>query len=100
MTAILSLCVSSHSQIHTTNLTAYDVYILYFVYVRMYDQTLKAHWLREAPTDLTFNNFTLRPHYTYVFCIYRRTNSDLCHLYHKLIGFYKGDEKCLLRGTD
>ena len=28
-----------------------------------------------------------------------RTNSDLCHLQHKLIGFYKRDEKCLQRGT-
>ena len=36
----------------------------------------------------------------YVFCIYLRTNSDLCHLYHKLIGFYNRDEKCLLRGTN
>ena len=27
-------------------------------------------------------------------------NSDLCHLQHKLIGFYNGDEKCLLRGTN
>jgi len=27
-------------------------------------------------------------------------NSDLCHLYHTLIGFYNRDEKCLLRGTD
>jgi hypothetical protein len=35
-----------------------------------------------------------------VFCIYLRTNSDLCHLQHKLIGFYKRDEKCLQRGTD
>jgi len=32
--------------------------------------------------------------------IYLRTNSDLCHLQHKLIGFYNGDEKCLQRGTD
>jgi len=24
----------------------------------------------------------------------------LCHLHHKLIGFYNRDEKCLLRGTD
>jgi hypothetical protein len=24
----------------------------------------------------------------------------LCHLYHKLIGFYNGVEKCLLRGTN
>jgi len=35
-----------------------------------------------------------------VFCIYLRTNSDLCHLQHKLIGFYNRDEKCLQRGTD
>ena len=31
---------------------------------------------------------------------YLRTNSDLCHLQHKLIGFYNWDEKCLQRGTD
>ena len=33
-------------------------------------------------------------------CIYLRTNSDLCHLQHKLIGFYNRDEKCLLQGTN
>ena len=49
---------------------------------------------------LTFNNCTLCPHCIHVFCIYLRTNSDLCYLPHKLIGFYNGDEKCLLRGTD
>ena len=32
--------------------------------------------------------------------IYLRTNSDLYHLHHKLIGFYNRDEKCLLRGTN
>jgi hypothetical protein len=36
----------------------------------------------------------------YVFCIYLRTNSDLCHLHHKLIGFYNRDDKCLQRGTN
>ena len=36
----------------------------------------------------------------YVFCIYLRTNSDLCHLQYKLIGFYSRDEKCLQRGMD
>ena len=36
----------------------------------------------------------------YVFCIYLRTNSDLCHLQHKLIGFYNRNEKRLQRGTD
>ena len=35
-----------------------------------------------------------------MFCIYLRTNSDLCHLQHKLIGFYNRDKKCLQRGTD
>jgi len=35
-----------------------------------------------------------------VFCIYLRTNSDLCHLQHKMFGFYNRDEKCLQRGTD
>ena len=27
-------------------------------------------------------------------------NSNLCHLHHKLIGFYNRDEKRLLRGTN
>ena len=40
------------------------------------------------------------PRCIYVFCIYLRTNSDLCHLHHKLIGFYNRDEKCLQRGTN
>jgi hypothetical protein len=39
-------------------------------------------------------------HQQYLLCIYLRTNSDLCHLQHKLIGFYNRDEKCLQRGTD
>jgi len=47
----------------------------------------KAYWSRDAPTSLTFNNCTLCPHCIYVFCIYLRTNSDLCHLQHKLVGF-------------
>jgi len=39
-------------------------------------------------------------HCIYVFCVYLRTNSDLCHLQHKLIGFYNRDVKFLQRGTD
>jgi hypothetical protein len=35
-----------------------------------------------------------------VFCIYLRRTSDLCHLEHKLVGFYNRDEKRLQRGTD
>jgi hypothetical protein len=46
------------------------------------------------------HNCTLCPHCIYVFCVYLKTNSDLCHLHHKLIGFYNRDEKCLQRGTD
>ena len=42
----------------------------------------------------------LCPRCIYVFCIYLRTNIDLAHLHHKLIGFYNWDEKCLQRGTD
>jgi hypothetical protein len=60
----------------------------------------KAQWLRDAPTILTFNIYALCPHSIYVFCIYLKTNSDLYHLHHKLIGFYNLDEKCLLRGTN
>jgi len=47
-----------------------------------------------------FNNSTLCPRCIYVFCIYLRTNSELCHLQRKMIGFYNPDEKCLQRGTD
>ena len=36
----------------------------------------------------------------YVFCIYLRTNSDLCHLQHKMFGFCNRDGKCLLCGTN
>jgi len=51
-------------------------------------------------SSLTFNSCMLCPHCICVFCIYLRTNSDLCHFQHKLIGFYNRDEKCLQRGTD
>ena len=63
-------------------------------------QPFKGYRSRDATTSLTFNNCTLCPHCIYVFCIYLRTDSDLCHLQHKLIGFYNPDEKCLQRGTD
>jgi hypothetical protein len=63
-------------------------------------QRVKAHWLRDASTSLTFNNCTFCSQFICVFCIYLKTNSDLCHFHHKLIGFYNRDEKCLQRGTD
>jgi hypothetical protein len=37
---------------------------------------------------------------TLYLCVCLRTNSDLCDLEHKLIGFYNRDEKCLQRGMD
>jgi hypothetical protein len=36
----------------------------------------------------------------YLFSIYRRTNSDIHPISHKLINLYNEDEKCLLRGTN
>jgi hypothetical protein len=66
---------------------------LLYCYLTFY--SLLVTW---CTTSLTFNNCTLCPHCIYVFCIYPRTNSDLCHLQHKLIGFHNPDEKCLLRG--
>jgi hypothetical protein len=36
----------------------------------------------------------------YLCVLYLSEDSDLCHLHHKLIGFYNRDEKCLQRGTD
>jgi hypothetical protein len=51
-------------------------------------------------TSFIFNNSIFCPHCIYVFCIYLRTNSDFYPTRHKLNGFYKQDEKCLLRGTN
>ena len=48
-----------------------------------------------------YNSTIVRSAHTlYVFFIYLRTNSDLCHLQHTLIGFYNREEKCLQRGTN
>jgi hypothetical protein len=57
------------------------------------------------PTDygmkqVEYFNCTLCPHCICVFCGCLRTNSDLCHLQYKLIGFYNRNGKCLQRGTD
>ena len=60
-------------------------------------QSLPVTW---CTSSLTINNCTFCPHCIYVFCIYLRTNSYLCHLQHKLIGLYNWVEKCLLRGTN
>jgi hypothetical protein len=44
--------------------------------------------------------YVLPTHCIYAFCIYLGTNSDLCQLQHKLVGFYNPDVKCLQRGTN
>jgi len=63
----------------------------------LWSSSFIVYWFRDAPTGWTFNNRTLCPHCIFVFCIYRRTNSDLYHLHHKLICFDNRDVKCLLR---
>jgi hypothetical protein len=62
-------------------------------------QPFKAFWLRVAPTGLKLYALLTMYHLN-LFCILLRTNSDLCHLHHKLIGFYNRDGKCLQRGTN
>ena len=59
----------------------------------------KAYRSRDAPR-VEHSKIVRSAHTIYVFCIYLSTNSDLCHLYNKLICFYNRDEKCLLRGTN
>ena len=61
--------------------------------------------LQRLAVSLRTTRFNMQKLYTVlalcsVFCTDLRTNSDLCHLQHKLIGFYNRDEKCLQRGTD
>ena len=57
-------------------------------------------WLLCAPPGITPKILVLSTQCIYVFCVDLRTNSDLCHLQHKLIGFYNRDGVCLLRSTD
>jgi hypothetical protein len=66
-------------------------------YINLLKPTGYVTW---CTNSLTFNSCTFCPYCIYVFCIYLRTNSDLCHLQLKLIGFYNRDENCLQRGTD
>jgi hypothetical protein len=55
--------------------------------------------MRTAGYDI--HNFCVLPtQCVYVFCADLRTNSDLCHLQYKLIGFYNRAGKRLQRGKD
>jgi hypothetical protein len=50
------------------------------------------------------NKFNIQQLYVlptlYLCVVYLRTNSNLCHVQHKLVGFYNWDEKCLEHGMD
>ena len=81
-------------------MATFQLFFFSRVGLSIYQHFCKGNWLDDTPTSLAFNDCTLCPHCIYVFCFYLRTNSDLCHLQHKLIGFYDPDEKCLQRGTD
>jgi hypothetical protein len=65
-----------------------------------YDNLLKPTGYGTHQQVEYFNNWSFCSHCIYVLCIYPRSNSDLCLLHHKQIGFYNRDEKCLQRGTD
>jgi len=96
---IKNVCIFAHC-IH------FCYYILQYKKIYFYQTALTDLLTMQNPlvtwctNSLTLNNCTFCLHCIYVFCIYLRTNSDLCHLQHKLIGFYNRDEKCLHRGTD
>ena len=66
------------------------VRIAQYAWDRLHDkyQPFKSLPVTWCTNSLTFNSCTFCPHCIYVFCIYLRTNSDLCHLHHKLIGFF------------
>jgi hypothetical protein len=70
-------------EIYISNSCIVLIYVLKFVHFNLLKPT--AYVMHQLV--LTFNNCTLCPHCIYVFCIYLITNSDLCHLQHKLIGF-------------
>ena len=60
----------------------------------------RKRWRDQLHLEDQVTGNTSNPSWTCWWSIYLRKNSDLCHLQHKLIGFYNRDEKCLLRGTD
>jgi hypothetical protein len=54
-------------------------------------------------TEMSTRNIFIKQLYalsTLYLCVLYLSNSDLCHLHRKFIGFYNRDEKCLQRGTD
>jgi len=72
--------------------------ILYFLHYRRHRQMHKRLQLLELCDGKSFRLWGM--YIKAMFYIYLRNNSDLCHLQHKLFGFYNPDKKCLQRGTD
>ena len=72
------------------------------VFFTFYTQVVLKLKKKSGAKGLILRNYSFCSHCIdeCVFRIYLRTNRNLCHLQHKLIGFYNRDEKCLLRGTD
>ena len=61
--------------------------------------------LSKPTGHVTHQQFNIQQLYVlptlYLCVLYLSENKQrLCHLQHKLIGFYNRDEKCLLRGTN
>ena len=50
--------------------------------------------------QVLYSTLVLSAHTVFMCFFYLRINSDLRHLYHKVIGFYNRDEKCLQRGKN
>jgi len=42
--------------------------------------------------SFNIQEFQILPHSIYVYCIYLKTNNNICSKQRKLIGFYKKDE--------
>jgi hypothetical protein len=70
---------------------------MHFVHLRINLLKLTGHVMHQ---QFNIQQLYFLPTLYLWFCIYLRTNNDLYHLQHELIGFYYPDEKRLLRGTD
>jgi hypothetical protein len=76
------------------------------IYTNVQDLTSQYHNINPLkPTSyVMYQQFNIQQLYAlptlYLCVLYLSQNSDLCHLQHKLIGFYNRNEECLLRGTN
>ena len=82
----------SHHSHHISPPTQTSLYGLFNVALPLFQvrEPSEASRSQYGPWRFNNNEFYILPKQC-VFCIYLRTNSDLCHLQHKLIGFYNRD---------